>query len=106
MGPRRQILHIYNTFNWILFNFFILCQQPTRLNVIKNDNESWDYTKPYLVRRGKTHTVYLAFISCQYIILTIESDYDPWTVLGDPSFLKYRGSYQVEGRSSFSLNSM
>uniref|UniRef100_A0A671WT46 Heteroous nuclear ribonucleoprotein L like n=1 Tax=Sparus aurata TaxID=8175 RepID=A0A671WT46_SPAAU len=30
--------------------------RPTRLNVIKNDNESWDYTKPYLVRRGKTHT--------------------------------------------------
>ncbi|AWP14481.1 putative heterogeneous nuclear ribonucleoprotein L-like [Scophthalmus maximus] len=26
--------------------------RPTRLNVIKNDNESWDYTKPYLVRRG------------------------------------------------------
>ncbi|KAG7214366.1 hypothetical protein INR49_023077 [Caranx melampygus] len=25
--------------------------RPTRLNVIKNDNESWDYTKPYLVRR-------------------------------------------------------
>uniref|UniRef100_A0A8P4G6Z6 RRM domain-containing protein n=1 Tax=Dicentrarchus labrax TaxID=13489 RepID=A0A8P4G6Z6_DICLA len=22
--------------------------RPTRLNVIKNDNESWDYTKPYL----------------------------------------------------------
>lgn len=27
--------------------------RPTRLNVIRNDNESWDYTKPYLVRRGK-----------------------------------------------------
>uniref|UniRef100_A0A3Q2YT11 Heteroous nuclear ribonucleoprotein L like n=1 Tax=Hippocampus comes TaxID=109280 RepID=A0A3Q2YT11_HIPCM len=26
--------------------------RPTRLNVIKNDSESWDYTKPYLVRRG------------------------------------------------------
>uniref|UniRef100_A0A8C7WLK9 RRM domain-containing protein n=1 Tax=Oncorhynchus mykiss TaxID=8022 RepID=A0A8C7WLK9_ONCMY len=26
--------------------------RPTRLNVIRNDNESWDYTKPYLVRRG------------------------------------------------------
>ncbi|XP_033957044.1 galactose mutarotase [Pseudochaenichthys georgianus] len=25
--------------------------RPTRLNVITNDNESWDYTKPYLVRR-------------------------------------------------------
>uniref|UniRef100_A0A3B3TDK8 Heteroous nuclear ribonucleoprotein L like n=1 Tax=Paramormyrops kingsleyae TaxID=1676925 RepID=A0A3B3TDK8_9TELE len=24
---------------------------PTRLNVIRNDNDSWDYTKPYLVRR-------------------------------------------------------
>uniref|UniRef100_A0A8C3A459 Heteroous nuclear ribonucleoprotein L like n=1 Tax=Cyclopterus lumpus TaxID=8103 RepID=A0A8C3A459_CYCLU len=28
--------------------------RPTRLNVIKNDNESWDYTKPYLVRRAPT----------------------------------------------------
>uniref|UniRef100_A0A665UU37 Heterogeneous nuclear ribonucleoprotein L like n=1 Tax=Echeneis naucrates TaxID=173247 RepID=A0A665UU37_ECHNA len=28
--------------------------RPTRLNVIKNDNESWDYTKPHLRRdRGK-----------------------------------------------------
>ncbi|ELK14771.1 Heterogeneous nuclear ribonucleoprotein L-like protein [Pteropus alecto] len=25
---------------------------PTRLNVIRNDNDSWDYTKPYLGRRG------------------------------------------------------
>uniref|UniRef100_A0A3B3TCN2 Heteroous nuclear ribonucleoprotein L like n=1 Tax=Paramormyrops kingsleyae TaxID=1676925 RepID=A0A3B3TCN2_9TELE len=25
--------------------------RPTRLNVIRNDNDSWDYTKPYLVRR-------------------------------------------------------
>ncbi|XP_041866155.1 heterogeneous nuclear ribonucleoprotein L-like [Melanotaenia boesemani] len=25
--------------------------RPTRLNVVKNDNESWDYTKPYLARR-------------------------------------------------------
>ncbi|KAI3362995.1 hypothetical protein L3Q82_011524 [Scortum barcoo] len=28
-------------------------ESPTRLNVIKNDNESWDYTKPYLVRRDR-----------------------------------------------------
>ncbi|KAM4614794.1 heterogeneous nuclear ribonucleoprotein L-like [Polymixia lowei] len=27
--------------------------RPTRLNVIRNDNESWDYTKPYLVRRDR-----------------------------------------------------
>nr|XP_043901566.1 heterogeneous nuclear ribonucleoprotein L-like [Solea senegalensis] len=27
--------------------------RPTRLNVIKNDNESWDYTKPYLARRDR-----------------------------------------------------
>ncbi|KAJ0004648.1 hypothetical protein NQD34_010862 [Periophthalmus magnuspinnatus] len=27
--------------------------RPTRLNVIKNDSESWDYTKPYLVRRER-----------------------------------------------------
>ncbi|KAM9726435.1 heterogeneous nuclear ribonucleoprotein L-like isoform 2-T2 [Menidia menidia] len=27
--------------------------RPTRLNVIKNDNESWDYTKPHLVRRER-----------------------------------------------------
>ncbi|KAL2087316.1 hypothetical protein ACEWY4_018375 [Coilia grayii] len=30
--------------------------RPSRLNVIRNDNDSWDYTKPFLVRRerGKT----------------------------------------------------
>uniref|UniRef100_A0A668AJA3 Heteroous nuclear ribonucleoprotein L like n=1 Tax=Myripristis murdjan TaxID=586833 RepID=A0A668AJA3_9TELE len=33
--------------------------RPTRLNVIRNDNESWDYTKPYLVRRGKTYSLSL-----------------------------------------------
>uniref|UniRef100_A0A3P8UGY6 Heteroous nuclear ribonucleoprotein L like n=1 Tax=Cynoglossus semilaevis TaxID=244447 RepID=A0A3P8UGY6_CYNSE len=27
--------------------------RPTRLNVIKNDSESWDYTKPYLSRRDR-----------------------------------------------------
>ncbi|XP_041108100.1 heterogeneous nuclear ribonucleoprotein L-like isoform X2 [Polyodon spathula] len=27
--------------------------RPTRLNVIRNDNDSWDYTKPYLVRRDR-----------------------------------------------------
>uniref|UniRef100_A0A8P4GNA3 RRM domain-containing protein n=1 Tax=Dicentrarchus labrax TaxID=13489 RepID=A0A8P4GNA3_DICLA len=37
--------------------------RPTRLNVIKNDNESWDYTKPYLVRRGKKYTVSLCLSS-------------------------------------------
>ncbi|XP_039594121.1 heterogeneous nuclear ribonucleoprotein L-like isoform X1 [Polypterus senegalus] len=25
--------------------------RPTRLNVIRNDNDSWDYTKPYLLRQ-------------------------------------------------------
>ncbi|CDQ74817.1 unnamed protein product [Oncorhynchus mykiss] len=30
--------------------------RPTRLNVIRNDNESWDYTKPYLVRRDLQST--------------------------------------------------
>ncbi|OXB75245.1 UNVERIFIED_CONTAM: hypothetical protein H355_000797 [Colinus virginianus] len=29
--------------------------RPTRLNVIRNDNDSWDYTKPYLGRRGPSH---------------------------------------------------
>ncbi|KAM4772777.1 heterogeneous nuclear ribonucleoprotein L-like [Rhinophrynus dorsalis] len=27
--------------------------RPTRLNVIRNDNDSWDYSKPYLSRRDK-----------------------------------------------------
>uniref|UniRef100_A0A672NI62 Heteroous nuclear ribonucleoprotein L like n=1 Tax=Sinocyclocheilus grahami TaxID=75366 RepID=A0A672NI62_SINGR len=26
--------------------------RPSRLNVIRNDNDSWDYTKPFLLRRG------------------------------------------------------
>uniref|UniRef100_A0A452SJT7 Heteroous nuclear ribonucleoprotein L like n=1 Tax=Ursus americanus TaxID=9643 RepID=A0A452SJT7_URSAM len=32
--------------------------RPTRLNVIRNDNDSWDYTKPYLGRRGKLLLAY------------------------------------------------
>ncbi|XP_041959514.1 heterogeneous nuclear ribonucleoprotein L-like [Alosa pseudoharengus] len=28
--------------------------RPSRLNVIRNDNDSWDYTKPFLVRRERT----------------------------------------------------
>ncbi|KAM8945268.1 heterogeneous nuclear ribonucleoprotein L-like isoform 2-T2 [Pelodytes ibericus] len=27
--------------------------RPTRLNVIRNDNDSWDYSKPYLSRRDR-----------------------------------------------------
>ncbi|KAK1798469.1 hypothetical protein P4O66_006763 [Electrophorus voltai] len=27
--------------------------RPSRLNVIRNDNDSWDYTKPFLVRRER-----------------------------------------------------
>ncbi|KAL1006182.1 hypothetical protein UPYG_G00068940 [Umbra pygmaea] len=27
--------------------------RPTRLNVLRNDNDSWDYTKPFLVRRDR-----------------------------------------------------
>ncbi|KAJ8002155.1 hypothetical protein DPEC_G00176890 [Dallia pectoralis] len=27
--------------------------RPTRLNVLRNDNDSWDYTKPFLVRRER-----------------------------------------------------
>uniref|UniRef100_A0A3Q2EJ88 Heteroous nuclear ribonucleoprotein L like n=1 Tax=Cyprinodon variegatus TaxID=28743 RepID=A0A3Q2EJ88_CYPVA len=41
--------------------------RPTRLNVIKNDNESWDYTKPYLVRRGES--------TCPLLPLTSSSRY-------------------------------
>uniref|UniRef100_A0A3Q2DG52 Heteroous nuclear ribonucleoprotein L like n=1 Tax=Cyprinodon variegatus TaxID=28743 RepID=A0A3Q2DG52_CYPVA len=42
--------------------------RPTRLNVIKNDNESWDYTKPYLVRRGES-------LACPLLPLTSSSRY-------------------------------
>lgn len=69
--PRMQILYIYDACNCILKIILSLCPQPTRLNVIKNDNESWDYTKPYLVRRGKTYTVslclYLSFVCISYL---------------------------------------
>ncbi|MFT7817075.1 heterogeneous nuclear ribonucleoprotein L-like [Arapaima gigas] len=36
--------------------------RPTRLNVIRNDNDSWDYTKPYLVRQGKRSSFYLCLL--------------------------------------------
>ncbi|ETE67032.1 Heterogeneous nuclear ribonucleoprotein L-like protein, partial [Ophiophagus hannah] len=32
---------------------FAADEPPTRLNVIRNDNDSWDYTKPYLGRRDR-----------------------------------------------------
>ncbi|MED6285744.1 hypothetical protein CHARACLAT_032264 [Characodon lateralis] len=28
--------------------------QPNRLNVVRNDTSSWDYTKPFLLHRGRT----------------------------------------------------
>uniref|UniRef100_A0A8C2E6N7 RRM domain-containing protein n=1 Tax=Cyprinus carpio TaxID=7962 RepID=A0A8C2E6N7_CYPCA len=31
--------------------------RPSRLNVIRNDNDSWDYTKPFLLRRGTRECV-------------------------------------------------
>lgn len=33
---------------------FIYFSQPTRLNVFKNDQDTWDYTNPNLGGPGKT----------------------------------------------------
>lgn len=40
----QQCLHAYN---WVVF------PQPTRLNVFKNDQDTWDYTNPNLGGPGK-----------------------------------------------------
>ncbi|GLD75130.1 heterogeneous nuclear ribonucleoprotein L-like isoform X1, partial [Lates japonicus] len=29
---------------------------PNRLNVVRNDNTSWDYTKPFLLHRDLVHS--------------------------------------------------
>lgn len=57
LGPSLLILleklYIYIYVYDLTFFTFTLFEQPTRLNVIRNDNDSWDYTKPYLGRRGR-----------------------------------------------------
>lgn len=40
--------------------FFFL--QPTRLNVFKNDQDTWDYTNPSLSGQGKAHTHFLVTV--------------------------------------------
>lgn len=42
--------------------YLLRFQQPTRLNVIRNDNDSWDYTKPYLGRRGRYFTNFRMYL--------------------------------------------
>ncbi|KPP80256.1 heterogeneous nuclear ribonucleoprotein L-like [Scleropages formosus] len=42
---------IGNVLRIVIFKRNGIQAMPTRLNVIRNDNDSWDYTKPYLVRR-------------------------------------------------------
>uniref|UniRef100_A0A8C6T142 Heterogeneous nuclear ribonucleoprotein L like n=1 Tax=Neogobius melanostomus TaxID=47308 RepID=A0A8C6T142_9GOBI len=44
---------IGNVLRIVIFKRNGIQAMPTRLNVIKNDNESWDYTKPYLARRER-----------------------------------------------------
>lgn len=47
----------------ILF-YFIFFSQPTRLNVFKNDQDTWDYTNPNLSSQGTVYpTSALTFLS-------------------------------------------
>uniref|UniRef100_A0A8C9VYJ7 Heteroous nuclear ribonucleoprotein L like n=1 Tax=Scleropages formosus TaxID=113540 RepID=A0A8C9VYJ7_SCLFO len=44
---------IGNVLRIVIFKRNGIQAMPTRLNVIRNDNDSWDYTKPYLARRER-----------------------------------------------------
>ncbi|MEQ2223275.1 hypothetical protein ILYODFUR_035096 [Ilyodon furcidens] len=35
--------------------------QPNRLNVVRNDTSSWDYTKPFLLHRALKHCSNIAY---------------------------------------------
>ncbi|KTF75460.1 hypothetical protein cypCar_00040708 [Cyprinus carpio] len=43
---------IGNVLRIVIFKRNGIQAMPSRLNVIRNDNDSWDYTKPFLLRRG------------------------------------------------------
>lgn len=40
---------------WSLFNFALSFFQPTRLNVMRNDSESYDFTNPNLSKYAQIH---------------------------------------------------
>lgn len=42
---------------WVLFSSNVP-PQPARLNVFKNDQDTWDYTNPNLSGQGTTHSPY------------------------------------------------
>uniref|UniRef100_A0A4W5M0B3 Heteroous nuclear ribonucleoprotein L like n=1 Tax=Hucho hucho TaxID=62062 RepID=A0A4W5M0B3_9TELE len=42
-----------NVLRIVIFKRNGIQAMPTRLNVLRNDNDSWDYTKPFLVRRER-----------------------------------------------------
>uniref|UniRef100_A0A8C7FFW3 Heteroous nuclear ribonucleoprotein L like n=1 Tax=Oncorhynchus kisutch TaxID=8019 RepID=A0A8C7FFW3_ONCKI len=44
---------IGNVLRIVIFKRNGIQAMPTRLNVLRNDNDSWDYTKPFLVRRER-----------------------------------------------------
>lgn len=42
--------------NWFYFILFFSFLQPARLNVFKNDQDTWDYTNPNLSGQGNTQS--------------------------------------------------
>lgn len=51
--------------DWILIIVFSTLHQPTRLNVFKNDQDTWDYTNPNLSGQGTVskHPSFLTLLS-------------------------------------------
>lgn len=66
--------------------------RPTRLNVIKNDNESWDYTKPYLARRERGKGRQRQAILGEHPLSYSDSSYGP---LGSLLPLPGNGRYKL-----------
>ena len=67
--------------NFLKLIYFLL--QPTKLNVYKNDTESWDYTTPAL---GKYQILNIYYIWECLIYLSLQNIYQPF-------FLSHENSY-------------
>ncbi|XP_029963173.1 heterogeneous nuclear ribonucleoprotein L-like [Salarias fasciatus] len=79
--------------------------RPTRLNVIKNDNDSWDYTKPYLVRRDRGKGRQRQAILGEHPSSYSENSYGPpFPLLPLPSNTRYKlASVDVPDMVSYPL---
>jgi len=73
-----------------LYVIILYCLQPTRLNVVKNDSDTWDYTNPnlgnmvfcLLISLKMLH-IYSQFFSMQCIHIVYGHSFIIWTHTSD-----------------------